>query len=246
MVRPSVLLETQLPGREHFFSDLDCTHVTEERYALVQEVWKTFKSVNLMDYLHVSLLADCLLLANVFENYRDCCLRDYRLDPVHYFSSPHFTFDAFLLFSGVRLELLMDVDQYLFLNRAMHGGLSMISKRYSKANHPNLKSGYDQLKPLKLLFFLDAINLYGKAMIEPLPVGGFRWMRADELTSDFVMGLSKDGEYGYIVQYTLLYPPALHHSDDNYPFALVKRKIIFSNLSPVAHEICDGHNLKRT
>ena len=65
------------------------------------------------------LLADCLLLADVFENYRDCCLTDYRLDPIYYFSSPHFTFDAFLLYSGVQLELLGDVDQYLFLNRAM-------------------------------------------------------------------------------------------------------------------------------
>ena len=153
MTRPSVLLETQLPGREHFFNDLDRTHVTEQRYAFVQEVWKAFKCVNLMDYLHVYLLADCLLLVYVFENYRVCCLSDYRLDPVHYFSSPHFTFDTFLLFGRVRLKLLTDVDQYLFLNRAMCGGLSMVSKRYSKANHPNLKSNYDPLKPLKFLFF---------------------------------------------------------------------------------------------
>ena len=119
VTRPSVLLETQFPGREHFFNDLDRTHVMEERYAFAQEVWKVFKCVNLMDYLHVYLLVDCLLLADVFENYRDCCLSDYRLDPIHYFSSSHFTFDTFLLFSRVRLELLTDVDQYLFLNRAM-------------------------------------------------------------------------------------------------------------------------------
>ena len=107
-----MLLKTQLPGREHFFNDLDRTHVMEERYAFAQEVWKAFKCVNLMDYLHVYLLADCLLLVDVFGNYRDCCLSDYRLDPVHYFSSLHFTFDAFLLFGGVRLDLLTDVDQY--------------------------------------------------------------------------------------------------------------------------------------
>ena len=66
VMRPSVLLETQLPGREHFFTDLDRTHVTEERYVFAQEVWKVFKCVNLMDYLHVYLLADCLLLADIF------------------------------------------------------------------------------------------------------------------------------------------------------------------------------------
>ena len=61
VMRPLVLLETQLPGREHFFNDLDRTHVTEKRYAFAQEVWKSFKCVNLMDYLHVYLLVDCLL-----------------------------------------------------------------------------------------------------------------------------------------------------------------------------------------
>ena len=119
VTRPSVLLETKLPARDDFYNDLDRVHITEERYAFAQKIWKVFKCHNLMDYLHIYLLADCLLLADVFENYRDCCLADYRLDPVRYFSSPHFTFDAFLLFGGVRFELLTDVDQYLFLTKAM-------------------------------------------------------------------------------------------------------------------------------
>ena len=63
----------------------------------------------------------------------------------------------------------------------------MVSKRYSKANHPNLKSGYDPKKPLKFLLFLDANNLYGKAMMEPLPMGGFRWMRPEELMEDCLL-----------------------------------------------------------
>ena len=207
---PDVLLETRLPGRDDFYNDLDCVHITEERYAFAQKVWKVFKCKNLMDYLHIYLLADCLLLADVFEDYRDCCLHNYRLDPIHYFSSPHFTFDAFLLFSDVRLKLLTDVDQYLFLSRAMCGGLSMVSKRYSKANHPGLKKGYDPMKPLKFLLFLDANNLYGKAMMEPLPVGSFRWMKPEELMLDFVLGLSDDSDYSCFIQCTLLYPSILH------------------------------------
>ena len=83
-------------------------------------------------------------------------------------------------------------------------------------------------------------------MMEPLPVGGFRSMRADELTSDFIMSLSEDEDYGCFMQCTLLYPPALHHSHNDYPLAPVKRKIVYSNLSPVAHEMCNAHNLKRT
>ena len=71
-------------------------------------------------------------------------------------------------------------------------------------------------------------------------------MRVDELTSDFIMSLSEDGDYGCFVHCTLLYPPALHRSHDDYPLDLVKRKIIYSDPSPVAREMCDGHNLKRT
>ena len=71
-------------------------------------------------------------------------------------------------------------------------------------------------------------------------------MRVDELTSDFVISLSKDGDYGCFVQCTLLCLPALHCSHNDYPLAPVKSQIIYSDLSPVAREMCDGHNLKRT
>ena len=245
ITHPDVLLQTALPDKESFYNDLTRSHISEERYAFAQKVWQVFRCRNLKDYLHVYLLADCLLLADVFENYRDCCLTDYRLDPVHYFSSPHFMFDAFLLYSGVELELLGDVDQYLFLNRAMQGGLSMVSKHYSRANHPNL-CGYDSTLPHKFILFLDANNLYGKAMMESLPVGGFRWMGRDELTVDNVCSFTDEGEEGCFVECTLSYLDALHDIHDDYPLAPVKRKIAYSDLSPPARSMCDHHGLKRT
>lgn len=245
VTNPGVLLQTSLPEKERFFNDLNRSHISDERYAFALKVWQVFGCRNLKDYLHVYLLADCLLLADVFENYRDCCLTDYRLDPIHYFSSPHFTFDAFLLHSGAQLELLADVDQFLFLQRAMRGGLSMVSKRYSKANHPSL-STYDASRPHKFLLFLDANNLYGKAMMEPLPVSGFRWMNRHELTVDYISSLSDEGDWGCFVECTLLYPDAWHDLHDDYPLAPVKRKVTYSDLSPTARFMCDRHGLKRT
>ena len=91
VTHPDVLLQTTLPDKDKFFNDLTQSHISDEHYAFAQKVWQVFSCQNLKDYLHVYLLADCLLLADVFENYRDCCLTDYRLDPIHYFSSPHFT-----------------------------------------------------------------------------------------------------------------------------------------------------------
>ena len=238
-------MERHLPEREKFYNDLTCSHVLDEWYAFAQEVWDMFQCQNLKDYLHVYLLADCLLLADVFENYRDCCLADYRLDPVHYYSSPHFTFDAFLLFTRAKLDFLTEVDQYLFLNKAMWGGLSMVAKRHSKANHPSL-SGYDSSCPCKFLMFLDSNNLYRKAMMGFLPVGGFRWMTWEELTVEFICGLPDEGEFGCFVDCTLLYPSALHDVHDDYPLAPVKRKVGYEDLSPHAKKMCDRHGLKCT
>ena len=65
----------------------------------------------------------------------------------------------------------------------------MIAKRHSKANQPHLID-YNSSEWSRCIMFLDANNLYGKAMMEPLPVGGFRWMRDAELSVDFVCSLS--------------------------------------------------------
>ena len=191
------------------------------------------------------LLADCLLLADVFENYRDCCLADYRLDPVHYYSSPHFTFDAFLLFSRAKLDFLTKVDQYLFLNKAMQGGLSMVAKHHSKANHPSL-TDYNSSCPCRFLMFLDVNNLYGKAMMDCLPVGGFRWMSREELMVEFICGLPDEGEFGCFIDCTLVYPSALHDVHDDYPLAPMKWKVSYEDLSPHAKKMCDHHRLKHT
>ena len=241
---PAILLETKLPEIDKFYNDLDCSDLTQERYEFAQRVWKTFKCRNLKDYLHVYLLADCLLLADVFEHYRGCCLADYRLDPIHYFSGSHYTFGAFLLYTHSRLELLTDVDHYLFLLKGMRGGMSVVSKRYSKANHPSLGNKCDPSELFKFLLFIDANNLYGKVMMDYLPVGGFRCMKPEELTKEYICALPADGDYACFVQCTLIYPPILHDLHDDYPLAPVKRKIRYEDMSPVARQMCDRHKLK--
>ena len=83
---------------------------------------------------------------------------------------------------------------------------------------------YDSLKLSDFIMFLDANNLYGKATMEPLPVGSFRWMRNEELNKDFVCGLSDEGECSCFVDCTLVYPSALHNVHDDYPLAPMKRE----------------------
>ena len=89
------------------------------------------------------------------------CLRQYGLDPAHYYTSPGLSWDALLKKTGVVLELLTDYDQHLFIEKGTRGGISMVSKRHAKANN-HLVDGYNPEKPSSHILYLDANNLYGR------------------------------------------------------------------------------------
>ena len=239
----SVLNETELPPIDCFKNDLDGSELSTEDYAFALRVWEGFGCVTFKDYMEIYLKADCLLLADCFETFRDNCQTDYSLDPVHYFSSPHFTFEAFLWHSRVSFELLTDLNQYLFISRGIRGGLSMVSKRYSKANNKYL-SDFDPDSESIFIVDLDANNLYGFAMQQFLPVSDFTWMERAELELQEILTIPCDSPVGCIVEVTLSYPPEIHDSHSDYPFAPEKVKMSYAQLSPLAKAICDKHRLK--
>ena len=98
-----VLRKKHLPKKEKFFNDLTCKHITTDEYDFAQKVWNSFSCKTFQDYMEIYLLADCVLLCDVSENFRSNCLQKYNIDPCYYFSAPHFTFDAFLRHSNLTL-----------------------------------------------------------------------------------------------------------------------------------------------
>ena len=76
--------------------------------------------------------------------------------------------------TGVDLELISDIDMYLFIKKGMREGISYIAKRYSKVNNKYMKS-YADSKPSKYITYLDGNNLYGWAVSQYLPYGRFNW-----------------------------------------------------------------------
>ena len=240
-----VLRKKHLPKKEEFFNDLTCQHITKDEYDFAQKVWDRFSCKTFQDYMEIYLLADCLLLCDVFENFRSNCLQQYNIDPCYYFSAPHFTFDAFLRHSSLTLELLSDINQYLFIIKGIRGGMSMVSKRHTVANNKYVE-GYNSSKSSSFILYLDANNLYGRAMQEYLPWKNFEWMSPHQLNYDFIKRLEPEGEVGCIIQCSLEYPVALHDYHSDYPLAPIKKSIPYGMLSPVARMICDKHKLKRT
>lgn len=78
------------------------------------------------------LKSDILLLAGVFENLRKTCLLYYKLDPFHYFTSPGLSWDAMSKMTDIKLELIIDIDMFQFIEKGMRGGIRYIANRYGQ------------------------------------------------------------------------------------------------------------------
>ena len=74
------------------------------------------------------LKTDVLLLCDVFEKFIDACLKDYGLDPCHYYISPGLSRDAMLKMTGIRLEKINNIDVHLFLEKGIRGGYHIFKK----------------------------------------------------------------------------------------------------------------------
>ena len=135
--------EADLPPIEEFFSTLRNEGISLEDYTHAQTVCREFQCQSLGDYHDLFLRSDVLLLADVFENFRDICLNYYKLDPAHFYISPGLSWQACLRMTNMEMVLLTDPDWYLFIEEGLRGGISMISNRYSKANNPYV-GGYDK------------------------------------------------------------------------------------------------------
>ena len=85
-------------------------------------------------YHDLQLKSDALLLADVFEKFRNNSLKNYGLCPSHYLSAPGLSKDAMFKMTKVKLEFIPDPDMYIFFEKGTSGGISYISHRYSKAN----------------------------------------------------------------------------------------------------------------
>ena len=132
-------------------------------------------------YHDLYLKSDVILLADVFENFRKTCSLYYKLDPCHYFTSPGLSWDdAMLKMTEIKLELMIDVDMFQFIEKGMRGGVSYIANRCGKANNKYMKN-YDKNAQSKYIMFLYANNLYGWATSQCLPTANFRWMTNKEI-----------------------------------------------------------------
>ena len=160
--------KVKLPARKCFYSStrerkidndgsISGGHVSVKDYLICEKIWDKFDMKNMGDSHDHYFKKDVLLLADVFEKFIDTCLKFYRLDPCHYFSSSGLSWNAMLKMTGVKLEKISDIDMYLFIEKGLRGGVCYIAKRHAKAKNKYTED-YD---PKKLLTFITYMDMSG-------------------------------------------------------------------------------------
>ena len=211
--------DMKLPPQEAFYSKLSGRGITEKDYKHAWNVWNTFKMKTFKEYHELYNVTDVLLLADVFENFRDLCLKIYGLDPVYYFMAPGLAWDACLKMTNIELELLSNHNMLLMFEKGIRGGISIISNRYGEANNKYMGNSFNKNKPSKYLMYLDANNLYGCAMSMKLPTHGFKWLTGGEMEKLYNNQVKQVWEKTpCILEVDLEYPDELHDNHNDYPF----------------------------
>ena len=206
--------ETELPPIESFYSSLNMSGISKNDYQHAQQVWEEFSIRNLGDYHDLYLRTDVILLANMYEAFRDTCLRRYLLDPAHFYMSPRLAWKACLKKTGVRLELLTDPDMLLMFERGIRGGITQSVYRYASANNKYM-ADHDPNSESSYLQYLDANNLYGWVMSQRLPTSRVKWVDVD---IDEISELAKLENKGYLLEVDVRYPTELHDSHNDLSF----------------------------
>ena len=249
MTSPEKLKETKLPPKEVFYSRLNEEDISDEDYTHAKKVWKTFKMKNLEDYHNLYNQVDVLLLPDVFENFRDICIKNYKLDPAHYYTAPGLGWDAALKVTEVELELLSDIDMLLMVEKCIRGGVSMISNRYGKSNNKYMDDNSKlTFAHFVLHFIINVINVVSPLKV---PMISTRYEKSDDKynpsePSKYITFLDSNNLYGWamskplptygfkwmelselenwenhscILEVDLEYPWSLHDLHNDYPLA---------------------------
>ena len=220
--------ETSLPSKESFYSNLNMENIEDIDYRHGNNVFNKFKLNNLGEYHDLYVQSDTLLLANVFKNFRDMCLKEYELDPAHFLSLPGLAWQARLKKTHVELELLTNYDMLLMVEEGIRGGICHSIHRYAKANNKYMKN-YNNNEESSYIQYLDTNNLYGWAMSKKLPVNGFKWTDNDKINEEFIKNYNEDNNKCYILEVDVKYQRRLHKLHSDLPFLPERMEISVKN-----------------
>ena len=231
----------KLPCKADFYSLLTDEDISDYDYNHEKDVWNTFGIKNMGEYHDLYLKSDLLLLADVFENFREASKANYGLDPTHYLTSPGLAWDAMLKMTKINLDLITDIDMQLYIEKGMRGGISYIAHRHVVANNKYMEN-YNEREESRYIMYLDANNLW--AMSKPLPYGNFKWVENIGEIEDWLLYINnKHNGIGKIYEVDLEYPSELHDLHNDYPCAAEKLCVTDDMLSDYCKKIKNDYKI---
>lgn len=203
--------QTCLPPEASFYSHLSKSEISAADYEHAKTIFERAKCANMEEYMMLYCKLDVYLLAEIVLNFQHTVYSEVALDISQYISMPHLSYDIMLQSLdeyGTEVELVTDPEMHQMCEAGLRGGVAQVSRRYVKLDEP-----VDKSKPPTLLY-TDVVNLYGKCMMDYLPVGGYSWIEEGEIANIDWLQQQDDQEYGYICEVDLDYPEEKHWEHD--------------------------------
>ena len=148
--------DKELPAIDKIYSNQNLSNITEKTYKHAKNVWKTSNISNMKEYHNIYVQSDTTQLADIFNQFRILCLREYKLDPAYYCKIPGVALDACLKYTYVKLELLTDEDMHLMFDKSLSGGVLQVIHRYATANNQYMNN-HDANAPSNYLTYVDGL-----------------------------------------------------------------------------------------
>ena len=173
------------------------------------------------------------MLVDVFENFRNMCIKIYKLDPAKFLSALGLPWQAVLRKTEIKLDLLTDIDMLLMVEKGIRGGIFHSLYRYAKANNKYMKN-----------------NLYGCAMSQKLPVNNLEWIKDSQFNEHFIKNYNEESNEEFFLEVNVQYLEIIMLNHNDLPFLPERMKIekvekLVANLHDKTEYVIHIRNLKQ-
>ena len=198
--------------KEDIFSKLKNGYPSDEEKERTMDIIKKFNVKNGEELPQIYLKSDVLLLACVFEKFIKVSVDEFGINPIYCVSLPGYTWQCGLKYTAINLQTLQDKYMILLLENSIRGGVSSVMRDRYVISDEN-----------KRILYVDANNLYGHSMSEPLPYDEIKFENIVKLED--ILNTPDDSDIGYFIEVDLRYPDNIKQKTKHFPFAPVKKKI---------------------
>ena len=202
--------------KEDFFSKLKIKRPDDEETQKTNKFIKLFSFKYGEELTQLYLKSDVLLLACVFEKLIEVSLNEIDINTLFCASLPGYIWQWLLKYTGINLQPLQEKGLILTLENNIRGGISSVMDDRHKKSDENKK-----------IIYMDATNLYGHSLIQPLPFDESEmWHGHPDFymnKEEKILNTPDDSDIGYFLEVDLKHPDEIKEKTKNFQFCQKKR-----------------------